>query len=224
MARHMHPTEPFRRPLRSALRRGGSRLVRLGLVVGLLLQGQALGEGPATDVVKATIDKAIAILQDPALQKPERRQERRRMLIDVIGGRFDFQEMAKRALGREWKQLNESQQREFVDLFTSLLVQSYAGRIEGYSGEQFEYLNERREGDYAEVRTRVISGKTEIPLYYRMINRSGDWRVYDVVADGVSLVRNYRGQFSKVLESESFEALLGKLRKKVEADEPGPGS
>lgn len=224
MARHMPPTQIFQRPLRSMVPRGGRRIVRLGLVFGLLLHGQALAEGPATEVVKVTIDKAIGILEDPALQKPERKEERRRKLIDIIGGRFDFEEMAKRTLGREWKNLNESQRREFVDLFTSLLVKSYSSRIEGYSGEQIEYLNERTKGDYSEVRTRVISDKVEIPLYYRMIRRSGDWRVYDVIADGVSLVRNYRGQFSKILDSESFDTLLSKLREKVEADDPGPDS
>ncbi len=224
MASLTQHTHMPRRPTRSVVRRGGSRIIWIGLLCGLVLQGQALAEGPATKVIKATIDKAIAILEDPALKKPERKEERRQMLIDIIGARFDFEEMGKRALGREWKNLNEPQRKEFVDLFTKLLVKSYAGRIEGYSGEQVEYLNERTKGNYAEVRTRVVSGKVEIPLYYRMINQSGDWRVYDVVADGVSLVRNYRGQFSKILDSESFEVLLKKLREKVEADDPGPGS
>lgn len=213
-----------RRALCSVMRWVGSSVVGLTLLFGVSPPGQALAEGPATEVVKATVDKAIALLEDPALRKPERKEERRRKLIEIIGARFDFEEMAKRTLGREWKNLNESQRREFVDLFTSLLVKSYSGRIEGYSGEQIEYLNERTKGDYSEVRTRVISGKAEIPLYYRMINRGGDWRVYDVVADGVSLVRNYRGQFSNILDSESFDGLLSKLREKVQADEPAPGS
>lgn len=199
-------------------------MVCIALLCGLVFQGQALAEGPATKAVKVTVDQAIAILEDPALKKPERKEERRRMLIEVIGARFDFEEMAKRTLGRDWKKLKETQRKEFVDLFTRLLVKSYSGRIEGYAGEQVEYLNERTKGNYAEVRTRVISGKVEIPLYYRMINQSGDWRVYDVVADGVSLVRNYRGQFSKILDSESFDVLLEKLREKVEADDPDPGS
>lgn len=214
----------FRRACRSVVRWGGGGAVGLALLLGASPPGQVRAEGPATEVVKATVDQAIALLEDRALQKPGRKEERRRKLIDIIGARFDFEEMAKRTLGREWKKLSESQQREFVDLFTSLLVKSYSGRIEGYSGEQIEYLNERTRGNYSEVRTRVISGKVEIPLYYRMINRSGDWRVYDVIADGVSLVRNYRGQFSNILDSESFDALLGKLREKVEADEPDPGS
>lgn len=224
MASLTHQTCIQPRPSRSVVRRGGSNMVWIALLPGLLLPGQALAEGSATQAVKKTVDQAIEILEDPALKKPERKEERRRMLIEVIGARFDFEEMAKRTLGKEWKKLNEPQRKEFVDLFTGLLVKSYSGRIEGYSGEQVEYLNERTKGNYAEVRTRVISGKVEIPLYYRMINQSGDWRVYDVVADGVSLVRNYRGQFSKILDSESFDVLLKKLREKVEADDPGPGS
>jgi phospholipid transport system substrate-binding protein len=76
------------------------------------------------------------------------------------------------------------------------------------------YLNERLEADYAEVRTRVASDKTEIPLDYRLLNKSGDWRVYDVVVDGVSLVNNYRSQFTKIIRESSYGDLLEKLREK----------
>ncbi|MGQ0811792.1 MAG: MlaC/ttg2D family ABC transporter substrate-binding protein, partial [Nitrospiraceae bacterium] len=75
---------------------------------------------------------------------------------------------------------------------------------------------ERTEKDYAEVRTKVVSGKAEIPLDYRLLNKSGDWRVYDVVVDGVSLVNNYRGQFSKIIRSSSYADLVEQLRKKAD--------
>ncbi len=170
----------------------------------------------ATEAIKYTIQEVIRLLQDESLQQPERAKERRQQLETTIGTRFDYGEMAKRSLGKQWKQLSDSQRQEFVELFTKLLATSYADRIEGYSGEQVEYLNERRKGPYAEVKTRVASGKVELPIDYRMLLKGTEWRVYDVVVDGVSLVRNYRGQFSKILRSSSYAALVTQLRKKTQ--------
>lgn len=172
--------------------------------------------GEATDSVRGTINEVIGILENQELKKPERTEERRRLLEKTIGARFNYEEMAKRTLGAHWAKLSDAERREFVGLFTSLLTNSYADKITGYSGEQVQYLNERLEGQYAEVRTKVVSGKSEIPLDYRLLNQSGDWRVYDVIVDGVSLVNNYRGQFTKILRTSSFADLLEQLRKKSE--------
>ena len=122
--------------------------------------------------------------------------------------------MSKRALGAPWHGLSDQDKQEFVALFQTLLTNSYADKVESYSGEGVLYLNERTEKDYAEVRTKVLSGKTQIPLDYRLINRANDWRVYDVVVDGVSLVNNYRGQFTKILRASSYADLVDQLRKK----------
>src|SRR5574342_1312386 len=122
--------------------------------------------------------------------------------------------MSRRALGAPWANLSGKERDEFVVLFRTLLTNSYADKIESYSGEGVQYLNERVEKDYAEVRTKVLSGKTDIPLDYRLLNKGTDWRVYDVVVDGVSLVNNYRGQFSKILRSSTYADLVDQLRKK----------
>jgi phospholipid transport system substrate-binding protein len=135
-------------------------------------------------------------------------------LEQVVGDRFDYQEMSKRALGAPWNTLSDKDKQEFVGLFRTLLTNSYADKIETYSGEGVQYINERTEKDYAEVRTKVLTGKTEIPLDYRLLNKGNDWRVYDVVVDGVSLVNNYRGQFSKILRSSTYADLVDQLRKK----------
>ncbi len=193
-------------------------VVATGFVMGAaLIPSLALGveTATATEAMKSTITEVIALLEDEDLKRPERAKERRHRLEEVIGNRFDYAEMAKRALGAEWKKRQGSEQQEFVQLFTALLARSYVDKIEGYTGEQIEYINERRKEDYAEVKTLVISGKAEIPLNYRLLKSSSEWRVYDVVVDGVSLVRNYRGQFSKVIRSSSYEELVIKLKEKV---------
>ncbi len=182
------------------------------------LGASAVEPGSATEAVKSTIEEMFAVLSDENLKKPERAKERRALLEEVIGKRFDYAEMGKRTLGRHWKRLTEKQQVEFVALFQRFLSNSYSGNVDGYAGEQVKYLKERRKGDFAEVQTKVISKKLRIPLDYRLLKKSNEWRVYDVVIDGVSLVKNFRGQFSRIIKSSSYQGLIQKLRAKTGQD------
>jgi phospholipid transport system substrate-binding protein len=172
--------------------------------------------GTATDTIRDMFNEAIRILENQELKKPERADERRRQLERVLGDPFNFEEMSKRTLGAHWAKLSDTERREFAQLFKTLLANTYADRITGYSGEQVNYLHERVEGDYAEVRTKIVSEKAEIPFDYRLLKKSNDWRVYDVIVDGVSLVNNYRGQFTKILRTSSYADLVEQLRKKSE--------
>ncbi len=190
-----------------------ARLFIISLVWSASMVGMGYAGAP-TDAMKGTIEEVLRIIQEKELKQPEKSEERRQQLEKVVGDRFDYQEMSRRALGAPWNTLNDQQKQEFVSLFQTLLTNSYADKIETYSGEGVQYLNERTEKDYAEVRTKVLSGKTEIPLDYRLINRANDWRVYDVVVDGVSLVNNYRGQFTRILRGSSYSTLVEQLRKK----------
>lgn len=188
-------------------------------VAGLLLllggvAAQPAVAGGATEAMKHTIDEVLATLRDKELKQPGKAEERRQRLEKIVGDRFDYQEMSRRSLGAPWNTLSDKDKQEFVALFQTLLTNSYADKIESYSGEGVKYLNERTENEYAEVRTKVLTGKVEIPLDYRLLNKGGDWRVYDVVVDGVSLVNNYRGQFSKILRSSNYADLVDQLRKK----------
>ncbi len=172
--------------------------------------------GGATEAMKSTIEEVLKILADKELKHPEKATQRRKMLEKVVGDRFDYAEMSRRSLGSAWTGLSAAEREEFVELFQTLLVNTYAEKVETYSGEGVHYINERTEKDYAEVRTKVLTGKTEIPLDYRLLYRDSVWRVYDVIVDGVSLVNNYRGQFSKILKNGSFAELVDQLRKKSE--------
>ena len=193
------------------------RLAVVGIVGTCLSIGGELSQafaGPPTDSMKGTIDEVLRIIRDKELKQTAKAEERRSLLEKVVAERFDYQEMSRRALGAPWNQLSDQDKQEFVSLFQTLLTSSYAEKVESYSGEGVQYLNERTEKDYAEVRTKILSGKTEIPLDYRLINHGAEWRVYDVVVDGVSLVNNYRGQFTKILRASSYPDLVDQLRKK----------
>ena len=172
-----------------------------------------------TEVVRATLAEVFRILEDPKLKDPAKLMPRRRLLEQVIGERFDYAEMSKRALAANWTPLTNDQRAEFVDLFKAFLSDRYAGKIEGYSGERTEYLSERLEGSYAEVRTRLVSSKTEIPMDYRLMNKAGSWYAYDIIADGVSLVKNYRSQFDKIIHSDSYAELVKRLRNRTVAED-----
>ena len=200
------------------------KFVQLLCVVGLVLLCswgfvvQDARAGEATDAMKSTIDEVLRIIQDKELKQPGKSEQRRKLLEKVVGERFDYQEMSFRTLsiseGAPWKNLSEKEKEEFVALFQTLLVNVYADKVESYTGEGVKYINERTEKDYAEVRTKVLTGKTEIPLDYRLLNKGSVWRVYDVVVDGTSLVRNYKDQFKSILRTSTFADLLDQLRKK----------
>lgn len=189
-----------------------------GMACLLLLLSMVVAEpavaGGATEAMKSTIDEVLRVIQDKELKQPARAEERRKRLEQVVGDRFDYPEMSRRALGASWNTLADKDKQEFVALFQTLLTNSYADKVETYSGEGVQYLNERVDKEFAEVRTKVLTGKTEIPLDYRLLNKGVEWRVYDVVVDGVSLVSNYRGQFTKILRSSSYADLVDQLRKK----------
>jgi len=203
----------------ASLRVGRAFFTSLIVMAAVVLTGvaaQSASAGQATEAMRGTIDEVLRVLADKDLKQPAKANERRQLLEKVVGERFDYEEMSRRSLGASWGNLSDKEKQEFVALFQTLLVNTYADKIESYTGDGVQFLNERNEKEYAEVRTKVLTGKTEIPLDYRLLNKGSGWRVYDVVVDGVSLVNNYRGQFSKILRNGSYADLVDQLRKKSE--------
>jgi phospholipid transport system substrate-binding protein len=179
----------------------------------------AWGGDTPTVVVKGTIDKVIELVTDDRLKAPDQTLHRRQLLEETIGERFDFEEMSRRSLAAHWRNRSEEERREFVELFQALLSNTYAERIENYAGETVNYLGERIRNGFAEVQTTIVSTKGQLSLAYRMMVKEGGWRVYDVVADGVSLVRNYRGQFDRIIRNHSYEELVKRLRERSDTIE-----
>lgn len=168
-----------------------------------------------TDEVKKTVDEVTRIVSDGELKKQRNEQTRRRELKTAIGKIFDYGEMAKRSLAIYWKERSPAEQKEFVQLFETLLENSYANKIESYNQEKIVYDRESVDGEYAEVKSRVITAKRdEYSLDYRLMNKGGRWMVYDVVIEGVSMVSNYRTQFRKIIAGQGYGELLKKMRTK----------
>jgi phospholipid transport system substrate-binding protein len=171
----------------------------------------------ATEAVQGTIAKVMGVLDDERLTGPDQVEARRHEVEEIIRQRVDYEEMAKRALGTQWSSLSHHERREFVDLFVQLLRDTFAGRIAEHSDEQVLYLSEEREDTFAEVKTQLKGRKIDTPVDFRLIHRSGDWRVYDVVIDGASIVSNYRSQFTSIIRDVSYQGLVKKMRQKAVA-------
>jgi phospholipid transport system substrate-binding protein len=190
--------------------------VGLGILL-LFMESVWAAAGVPGDQVRQTTDKLLAILKDPQLKGESKKSERRNKLKEVLYQRFDFTEMAKRSLGSEWRRRSPEEQKEFVKLFTDLLERAYLDKIESYSGESFQYLKEREDdNNYAQVDTKLVDNKgQEFSINYRLYNMKGDWKVYDVVIENVSLINNYRAQFNRVLATSSYEELVNRMKGKL---------
>ena len=171
-----------------------------------------------TEQLKPFIEKVIAILQDKELQEGAKCNLCQRV-IDVARERFDFQEMSKRVLGKHWKQISSEQQADFEELFTRLLEHAYIGKIEEYAGQEVEYKKQRIRGKRAEVQTVLVDAGKSIPVSYIMLLRQDQWMAYDVVVEGVSLVRNYKEQFDQIIRADGYEHLVREIEKKIAAIE-----
>jgi len=189
-------------------------ILSLGIVLIAGTEGTRLSASAPGEQVKATIDHVMETLRDPALKGESKKTERREKLRQIVLPRFDFAEMAKRALGNNWNRYPDKQS-EFVTAFTQLLEETYANQIEAANGDKVVYLNERTEKDYSEVDTKVISPKGEETLMtYKLHSVDSDWKVYDIVVENISIVNNYRAQFNRVLSNTSLDDLIKRMKEK----------
>lgn len=172
--------------------------------------------GEPTQQLKQTIEEVTSILKNQELKSPEKIKERRGAIRKAVGARFDFQEMSQRSLAIHWKQRTPEERKEFVELYSDLLEKTYINKIEGYTDEKVEYTGESIEGDYAVVKTVIVTRRLEIPMEYRFLKKGDKWLVYDVVIEGVSLINNYRNQFNQIIRSGSYQDLVKRLQEKKE--------
>ena len=179
------------------------------------LTGKGFAGTEITSELKKTIDQVITIVSDPEMKKnPSLRREK---LRDTIGVRFNYRQMVMRSLAKNYRERSDKEREEFTALFKKLLENSYASKIENYQDETIKYVKEQVKGKYALVNTEIIRKDGTINVDYKLINEDGKWTVYDFVIEEVSLIRNYRSQFSKIIKTESYAALVSKLSKKIKA-------
>jgi phospholipid transport system substrate-binding protein len=172
--------------------------------------------GAPLDLVRTTVDRAIQILKDPKLSSPDKKKERVDRLREALDAIFDYEEMAKRALGYHWRQRTPPEQEEFVKLFREFLQRVYSDKIGLYGGEQVRFGREVMDNEFAQVESTIIQPKgEEIAVVYKLRQVNSQWKVYDAIVENISIVNNYRSQFDRVISSSSYEALVKRLRGKA---------
>lgn len=177
------------------------------------VSGQVFAESHITADLKSTIDQVLEIVSDNDLKKnPPLRREK---LRNVIGMRFNYKQMVMRSLAKNYKSRSDQEREEFTVLFKKLLENSYASKIENFQGETINYTGELVKGKFAMVKTEIVRKDGLVGVDYKLLKEEGQWMIYDFVIEGVSLIRNYRSQFSKIISTESYPALVAKLSKKI---------
>jgi len=186
----------------------------------ILGAGKTVQASGITEGLRATIDQVIGVVTNP--QYKNDRSTRRAKMKSIIFPKFNFVEMGKRSLGKKrWKERTSAERKAFVDVFGKLLENSYANKLESYSDEKINYIDEIVKGRYAMVKTEVVRKNGTVNVDYKLIESPSDWRVYDIVVEGVSLIKNYRSQFGKIIHNDSFNTLMEKLNAKVKKLEAG---
>jgi phospholipid transport system substrate-binding protein len=191
-------------------------ILALGFALSVVAADPA-DAGAPSDQLKTQIDRVLKVLDDPELKKDGRSRERRVAVRKIANDIFDFGETARRSLARHWQGRTPAERDEFVQLFSDLLERSYISKVELYGGEKIQYLGDAVEGEQAKVQTKLLTKSgSEIPIEYRMHRKGDRWLVYDVIIEGVSLVANYRTQFNKIIQTDSYQTLIKKMKNKQE--------
>jgi len=208
----------------------GEKARLLAVIAWLLLlfaigvsEGAAMGQGQShgyaqnpTAQIKETVDRMISVLSDPSLKGDGKKNLRHQLAREAILPRFDFNEMAKRSLGSHWRRLTAEEQQKFVSVFSQFLEKIYITRIDAFNGEKFIYTGEQVDQDYARVDSKVqIATGKEYSIRYKLHLVANDWKIYDVVVENISIVNNYRAQFSRIIDQSSYEQLVYRMEQKL---------
>ena len=192
------------------------RIIVVVLMMLACLVSPVFGEEPM-ETLRKPIDRALSLLQDPQYQTEEKKLEQRELLWVLIREIFDFTEVSKRSLGRYWRTFTPEEKTAFTDIFAQLLGNTYLDKIQGeFHNEQVSYLSQQKDAKgRVIVKTKIVREDLEIPIDYKLFNNGELWKVYDVYVEGVSLVKNYRTQFNKILFKKTPRDLIQRLEQKV---------
>jgi len=180
----------------------------------------ALADSPLGEV-KSTTEKVLLLLKDTKLQGDSKKNERRLVVRGEMEKRFAWEDSARACLGRHWAKRTPAEKAEFVKLFSEFLKDTYSDKVATYYGDldKIDYQGEKIQDDYASVKV-VLTTKAKVdhPIEYRMEKAGDDWKVYDVVIEGVSMVKNYRDQFDAIIAKSSYEGLIKEIKTKQPAN------
>jgi len=194
------------------------QILTVMLIVILCAPLSAFGIEPL-DAIKAPVDQVLTLLKDPQYQDTDQKESQMEQIWEIIRKVFEFREIARRTLARNWKKFTPQQKEAFTDHFAELLGNTYINRIQGnYEDEKVVFKGQKIiNASKARVMTKILRGNIDIPMTYSMLRRKDVWKIYDVNIEGVSMLKNYRSQFNRILSKDSPDALIERLKKKNES-------
>jgi phospholipid transport system substrate-binding protein len=179
-------------------------------LIFLLGRGKVFATTPM-EQIRETLQQVMTVVSGPSNGDEKERSD---TLRNALMPRFDWDEMAKRVLGRHWDSVGNRQD-EFVAAFAEFLGNSYMGKIGSYKDEKVLFVGERTENNRAQVDTKIVPSKGDsTSVSYRLHRVQGDWKIYDVVVEDISIVSNYRSQFERILAKGNFDDLMKRLKDK----------
>jgi len=185
-------------------------------ILTLFISPLQAGAGLPLDTVEKHVNNVLGVLRDPALQGEANKEAKQKKIESIADQLFDYIALSRLTLGKSWKEFNREQQKEFISLYRTILEKAYMDKILSYTDEKVIFDKELMlSEDKAEVQTKIITKSAEIPINYRVYLKDGEWRVYDVIIEGISLIKNYRTQFREILANNPPEEVLKILREKT---------
>jgi len=172
--------------------------------------------------LKVSVGEIVDILKSEELKGPEKYDERQRLIWDVALKMFDFREMAKSSLGKNWNAITSEERDQFVELFSSLVKKRYIGKINDYTDQEIVYTKQLIKKDRAMVYSLIIDKGTEIPIIYKLKANQEKWFIYDMKIENVSMVLNYRRDFDSVIRKEKFAGLLERITEQLAKQQGSP--
>lgn len=197
-------------------------LVFLIMFSMVLLNGERIMASSNNDPLvqlQQSIDEILVILQSEELKTFEKKDERKKLILDVVNRMFDFRAMARSSLGQNWNGLTTEEQDKFVELFASLINQRYIGKIDAYNNQKVVYKDQLIRKNKARVYTAIIDKDLEIPIDYSLQKSQGKWLIRDLKIENVSLVANYRRDFNSIIRKEQFAGLVEKITEQLDKSE-----
>ena len=189
-----------------------------GLLTALLLLPALClaGTGTPTEYLRDTIGQVLTVLHESGTDSEAKREKIRA----VINERFDYRAMSQRALARNWKKASTDEQQRFVELFARMMQNTYLVMVEEYNNQAVEYGDETiRKQKYAKVKTIIVDSGKRIPVDYKLRLKDGEWLIYDVVIEGVSMINNYRSSYQQIVKRDGMQGLIAKLETRLSSSQ-----
>ena len=177
----------------------------------VVLIGSAWAIPQPQEQVESMISSVLDVLQQSELSSEEKKAQ----VSGKVQVFLNVASMSQRTLGSYWQGATEEQRQRFGELFVKVLEGTYLNRIGEYTDGKVQYLKQRVKGDKAIIDTKIVTEELSIPVQYKMIFVNDTWQVFDVVIEGVSLIRNYRASYGEIIRKDGYDGLFALMEQKV---------